>query len=76
MEREERRRNRSDDAERKVGECFASVGEVRLSQSREKLGRGLNIVALAGWVCLLGLVVSCVLFGIIGVRGFVRRALD
>ena len=50
MECKERRWNRSDDAERKVGECFASVGEARLCQSREKLGRGLNVVALAGGV--------------------------
>ena len=53
MERKEGRRNRSDDAERKVGECLASVGETRLRQSREKLWRGLNLVALAGGVRLM-----------------------
>ena len=53
MECEERRRNCSDNAERKVGEYLASVGEARLGQSREKRGRGLNLVALAGWVCLM-----------------------
>jgi ABC-2 type transport system permease protein len=31
---------------------------------------------IPGWVCLLALVVACLLFGAIGIRGFVRRALD
>ena len=31
---------------------------------------------IPAWVCLLALVFSCLLFGAIGLRGFVRRALD
>ena len=31
---------------------------------------------LPAWVCLLALLVSCLLFGLIGIRGFLRRALD
>ena len=31
---------------------------------------------LPGWVCLLALVASCLIFGSIGIRGFVRRAID
>ncbi len=31
---------------------------------------------LPGWLCLLGLVASCILFGAIGVAGFRRRAVD
>jgi ABC-2 type transport system permease protein len=31
---------------------------------------------LPGWLCLLALVASCLLFGAVGIQGFVRRALD
>jgi len=31
---------------------------------------------LPGWLCLLALVAACLLFGAIGIQGFVRRALD
>ncbi|WP_243417864.1 ABC transporter permease [Actinomycetospora cinnamomea] len=31
---------------------------------------------LPAWICLLALLASCVLFGAIGLRGFLRRALD
>ena len=35
-----------------------------------------QIPHLAGWLCLLALLASCVIFGTIGIAGFVRRALD
>lgn len=35
-----------------------------------------QIPHLPGWLCLLALIASCALFGAIGVRGFIRRALD
>ncbi|MEJ2867087.1 ABC transporter permease [Actinomycetospora sp. OC33-EN08] len=35
-----------------------------------------QIPHLPAWVCLAALVFSCLLFGAIGVQGFVRRALD
>jgi ABC-2 type transport system permease protein len=35
-----------------------------------------QIPHLPSWLCLVALVFACVLFGAIGIRGFVRRALD
>jgi ABC-2 type transport system permease protein len=35
-----------------------------------------SVPHLPGWVCLLALVASCAIFGYVGLRGFVRRALD
>lgn len=35
-----------------------------------------QIPHIPGWVCFLALVASCLLFGAIGIQGFVRRALD
>jgi ABC-2 type transport system permease protein len=35
-----------------------------------------QIPHLPSWLCLAALVFACVLFGAIGIRGFVRRALD
>ena len=35
-----------------------------------------SVPHLPGWVCLLALLASCAIFGYVGLRGFVRRALD
>jgi ABC-2 type transport system permease protein len=35
-----------------------------------------QIPHLPGWLCVAALVFACLLFGAIGIRGFVRRALD
>ena len=35
-----------------------------------------HIPHLPAWVCFCALVVACLLFGAIGIQGFVRRALD
>ena len=53
MQGKEGRGHCPDDAECKVGECFATIRQARLGEGREKLRRGLGFLTLAGGVRLV-----------------------